>query len=84
MKRFKPERNGLMLEEFAWKNGRESLGKYEVDESKRGLQRWRCPPGMEEGTRKQEIQKIRKWEKVAGRDFSLCCGEFNLQRLQCK
>ena len=30
---------GPMLEEFAWKNGRGSPGKYKVEESKRGLQR---------------------------------------------
>ena len=51
----------LCWKKFGWKNERGSPGKYKVEESKRGLQRWRCPPGMEEGTRKQEIQKIRKW-----------------------
>ena len=30
---------GPVLEEFAWKNGRGSPGKYKVEESKRGLQR---------------------------------------------
>ena len=82
---FSQSEMGPMLEEFAWKNGRRSPGKYKVEESKRRLQRWRCPPGMEEGTRKQEIQNKEVGEKVAGREFSLCsenttCSVCNLSR----
>ena len=63
MERLKSEGNGPMLDEFGGKKKDEDvLDKYQVEDSKkRGLQKWRCLPGMEDGAQKQNIQSKRKW-----------------------
>ena len=70
MEMFSPDRNGFMLEEFGWTNGGGSPGQVQGRrKQKKRLSEVEVPFGMEEGTRKQEIQNMEVERRLLGKKF---------------
>ena len=70
MERDESERNGSMLEEVSWKNGRGSSGQVQGEgQQKRSFQRQKRSFGMEAGAQKQEKQNKKVERRLLGQNL---------------